>query len=87
MSNINSVEAVSYYSNALVPILKRKNAEMSIVISELESNILLQQKKISILEEKCKGLEKKISVMLVDSNNTVTIEEKNPRQKNRKIKE
>lgn len=75
MSDSNN-EAISYYNNALVPVLKRKNAEMSILVGELEANILLQQKKISVLEEKCKELEDKLRKLDIKNSDGISSENK-----------
>lgn len=75
MSDSNN-EAISYYSNALVPVLKRKNAEMSILVGELEANMLLQQKKISVLEEKCKELEDKLRKLYIKNSDEISSENK-----------
>jgi hypothetical protein len=60
MSDLNVNDTIEYYSSSLVPVLKRKNADMSILICELESSMLMQQKKINDLEVRCKNLEDKI---------------------------
>ena len=60
MSDINAVEAVAYYSGALVPILKRKNAEMSITIGEMEATIMLLRNKIESLNSTIESLSKKV---------------------------
>jgi len=57
MSNDNSSESIRFYERALIPLLKSKNAEMSITISELESHILLKNNKIQELEKRIKQLE------------------------------
>lgn len=59
MSNDSHLENIKFYEKALIPLLKAKNAEMSILISELESHILLKNNKIHELEKKVKDLEKK----------------------------
>ncbi len=59
MSDLNVNDTIEYYSSSLVPVLKRKNADMSILICELESSMLMQQKKINDLEVRCKKLEDK----------------------------
>jgi cell division protein FtsL len=59
MNNNASLETIKFYEKALIPLLKAKNAEMSILISELESHILLKNNKIQELEKKIKDLEKK----------------------------
>jgi hypothetical protein len=59
MNNDNSSESIRFYERALIPLLKSKNAEMSIAISELESHILLKNNKIQELEKRVKQLETK----------------------------
>ena len=60
MSNNGSLETMKFYEKSLIPLLKAKNAEMSVLISELESHIMLKNNKIQDLEKKIRDLEKKI---------------------------
>ena len=60
MSNNGSLETIKFYEKSLIPLLKAKNAEMSVLISELESHVMLKNNKIQDLEKKIRDLEKKI---------------------------
>lgn len=43
-------DKIQYYENNLIPVLKKKIYEVSIVVPELEANILYLRNKISKLE-------------------------------------
>lgn len=45
-------EKIKFYESALIPLLKKRNSDLIIAVSELESNLLMADAKIKSLQEK-----------------------------------
>ena len=50
-------EKIKFYESALVPLLKKRNSDLIIAVSELESNLIMAQEKIKSLQEKINEFE------------------------------
>ena len=50
-------EKIKFYESALVPLLKKRNSDLIIAVSELESNLIMAQAKIKSLQEKINEFE------------------------------
>ncbi len=71
-------EKIKFYESALVPLLKKRNSDLIIAVSELESNLLMADAKIRSLQER-------INVLESSSNSSVLAnEDLKPLEKKRK---
>lgn len=71
-------EKIKFYESALVPLLKKRNSDLIIAVSELESNLLMADSKIKSLQEKIN--------MLENSSNTVVIANKEVESLDKKVR-
>jgi len=75
---ISMEEKIKFYESALVPLLKKRNSDLIIAVSELESNLLMADSKIKSLQEKIN--------MLESSSNTVVISNKEVGPSDKKVR-
>jgi hypothetical protein len=75
-------ELVKFYETAVIPYLKNKYGEQSVLMAELEATLIFNQNKINELEEKVRKLENISNSKVCTSNNVESdIPKKIPRNK------
>ena len=77
-------EKIKFYESALVPLLKKRNSDLIIAVSELESNLLMADAKIRSLQERINMLESSSSSSILTNKDVKPLEKK--RQYNKKQK-
>jgi hypothetical protein len=77
-------EKIKFYESALVPLLKKRNSDLIIAVSELESNLLMADAKIRSLQERIDTLESSSNASVLADKNVNPLEKK--RQYNKKQK-
>lgn len=77
-------EKIKFYESALVPLLKKRNSDLIIAVSELESNLLMADAKIRYLQERINMLESSSSSSILSNEDVKPLEKK--RQYNKKQK-
>lgn len=77
-------EKIKFYESALVPLLKKRNSDLIIAVSELESNLLMADAKIRSLQERINMLESSSSSSILINEDVKPLEKK--RQYNKKQK-
>lgn len=77
-------EKIKFYESALVPLLKKRNSDLIIAVSELESNLLMADEKIRSLQKRINMLESSSSSSIITNEDVKPLEKK--RQYNKKQK-
>lgn len=77
-------EKIKFYESALVPLLKKRNSDLIIAVSELESNLLMADEKIRSLQKRIDMLESSSSSSIITNEDVKPLEKK--RQYNKKQK-
>jgi hypothetical protein len=75
-------EKIKFYESALVPLLKKRNSDLIIAVSELESNLLMADARIRSLQERINMLESSSNASVLTSKDIERLEKK--RQYNKK---
>lgn len=75
-------EKIKFYESALVPLLKKRNSDLIIAVSELESNLLMADEKIRSLQKRIDMLESSSSSSIITNEDVKPLEKK--RQYNKK---
>ena len=76
-------EKIKFYESALVPLLKKRNSDLIIAVSELESNLLMADAKIKSLQEKINNFEAAKEINKISKNIEEKIEKNSKRSKNK----
>ena len=76
-------EKIKFYESALVPLLKKRNSDLIIAVSELESNLLMADAKIKSLQEKINNFEAARKINEISNNIEEKIEKNSKRSKNK----
>ena len=76
-------EKIKFYESALVPLLKKRNSDLIIAVSELESNLLMADAKIKSLQEKINNFEAAKEINDISKNIEEKIEKNSKRSKNK----
>ena len=76
-------EKIKFYESALVPLLKKRNSDLIIAVSELESNLLMADAKIKSLQEKINNFEAARKINEISNNIEEKIEKNSKRSRNK----